>query len=98
LARVIVTIAELVNAGYGDADPEGFAAAKDALVRANEVAHTTGVWSVDEPTLILLGDLLMLHEQRLRMAPLHVVAKANDRACQIGQSVVADWPDLRKFA
>ncbi|CAE6821403.1 hypothetical protein R70006_06216 [Paraburkholderia domus] len=98
LARVIVVAAELLKSGYGEVDPEDFAGVQEALVRANEVAHATGVWSVDEPTSALLGDLLTLHEQQLRTAPLHIVAKANDRACQIDQPSQADRTDLRKVA
>ncbi|MBV8259587.1 MAG: hypothetical protein JO239_01240, partial [Paraburkholderia sp.] len=66
--------------------------------RSHRKAVDTGIWGVDEAAFELLADLLVLHEEQLRAAPLNVVAKWNDKVEQAGKASAARNPSMRTAA
>jgi hypothetical protein len=79
MARVVVVSCHLFDAGYGEAHIDGLMEVHEALDRSHRMAAQTGNWCVDDATFELLADLLTLHEQQLREAPFHVVARSNEK-------------------
>src|SRR5260370_13399907 len=58
MAGVIVITCYRLDAGYGEACPDGMAEVQEASVRCNRIAEVTGVCGVDKATYGLLADLL----------------------------------------
>jgi len=98
MARVVVLTCHLFQAGYGEAQVDGLMEVQDALDRSHRKAVDTGIWGVDEAAFELLADLLVLHEEQLRAAPLNVVAKWNDKVEQAGKASAARNPSMRTAA
>jgi hypothetical protein len=76
MARVIVSTSHLFDAGFGYARIEGLTQAHDALERGVRAAVASGVWGIDQATFELFADLLTLHEEQLRVAPLDAVTNS----------------------
>ncbi|MCC8397346.1 hypothetical protein LJ656_32765 [Paraburkholderia sp. MMS20-SJTR3] len=72
----------LQSAGYGDAPNELFQAAECvgelALMQAHESGEEEG-WSLDDESVSIFTGILALHDDQLRIAPLHQYENAERR-------------------
>ncbi|CAB3807826.1 hypothetical protein LMG28688_06626 [Paraburkholderia caffeinitolerans] len=75
MEQIIVSTSHLFGAGYGRARMEGLTEAHDALERSLRAAMASGVWGIDQATSELFAELLTLHGEQLRVAPLEAVTR-----------------------
>ena len=77
MAQIIVSTSHLFDAGYGRARIEGLTEAHDALEHSLRAALASGIWGIDQATFELFAELLTLHEEQLRLAPLEAVTRSS---------------------
>ncbi|WP_345817793.1 hypothetical protein AAGS40_29715 (plasmid) [Paraburkholderia sp. PREW-6R] len=79
LLEAIVLTGFLVEAGFGELEPEQFTAAELAVCEAIEQGSLTGKWLLGSDASRYLEIIVTLYDQQLREAPLSAVVQAGER-------------------
>jgi hypothetical protein len=93
LAQATYMVMLLNRANYGVARPELFHEATQAILHYREANFGTHAGKLDEQTYVLLGEVLRVFDQQLKVAPVRALKVANEKLKTIfnpAESVVGD--------